>query len=232
MSSNIQTACVEIKTIAENTAGTPTQKLIAVLAALGVDKTADLARIIGVTERAIQKAKTNSSSANSSSEANHSSPETNSSSRTPVRLANSSSVARVEDTYFPSNLVSTVASEEVKCSEVLLRSDEPKRKKEAQGSRLDRDWQLPDGWRDWTRVTFPQTTAERVVAEADTFRDYWISAPGQKGRKADWEATWRNWCRRNLATAPLRPNAQPPPLSASAARTARMRALLHEGSPT
>jgi len=203
MSSNIQTACVEIKTIAENTAGTPTQKLIAVLAALGVDKTADLARIIGVTERAIQKAKTNSSS-----------------------------VARVEDTYFPSNLVSTVASEEVKCSEVLLRSDEPKRKKEAQGSRLDRDWQLPDGWRDWTRVTFPQTTAERVVAEADTFRDYWISAPGQKGRKADWEATWRNWCRRNLATAPLRPNAQPPPLSASAARTARMRALLHEGSPT
>jgi hypothetical protein len=28
------------------------------------------------------------------------------------------------------------------------------------------------------------------------FIDYWIAQPGQKGVKSDWEATWRNWMRR------------------------------------
>lgn len=27
------------------------------------------------------------------------------------------------------------------------------------------------------------------------FRDHWLAAPGQKGVKLDWEATWRKWCR-------------------------------------
>ena len=27
------------------------------------------------------------------------------------------------------------------------------------------------------------------------FRDYWVAAPGQKGCKLDWFATWRNWVR-------------------------------------
>jgi hypothetical protein len=30
----------------------------------------------------------------------------------------------------------------------------------------------------------------------EAFCDYWHSAPGAKGRKRDWEATWRNWMRR------------------------------------
>ena len=141
----------------------------------------------------------------------------------------SSSCARVEDNNITNYLEPTVV--EVKCSEVLLRADAPKPKREAQGTRLDREWSLPESWRTWSRTTFPQTTAERVTTEAETFRDYWISAPGQRGRKADWEATWRNWCRKAFATGPLRPNAQPPPMSAAAARTARMRAILREGSP-
>lgn len=29
-----------------------------------------------------------------------------------------------------------------------------------------------------------------------TFLDYWLGCPGQKGVKADWDATWRVWCRR------------------------------------
>jgi hypothetical protein len=32
--------------------------------------------------------------------------------------------------------------------------------------------------------------------EWERFRDYWIAQPGQKGVKADWQATWRNWIRR------------------------------------
>lgn len=31
---------------------------------------------------------------------------------------------------------------------------------------------------------------------ADTFRDYWLGQPGQKGVKLDWHATWKNWVRR------------------------------------
>ncbi len=31
---------------------------------------------------------------------------------------------------------------------------------------------------------------------ADEFRDYWIAKTGQGAVKADWSATWRNWCRR------------------------------------
>jgi len=31
--------------------------------------------------------------------------------------------------------------------------------------------------------------------EANKFRDYWTAQPGAKGVKANWQATWRNWCR-------------------------------------
>ena len=31
---------------------------------------------------------------------------------------------------------------------------------------------------------------------ADEFRDYWIAKTGQGATKADWSATFRNWCRR------------------------------------
>lgn len=59
---------------------------------------------------------------------------------------------------------------------------------------------LPDGW-------FPSRTPGNENAEAghdqawlqrelDRFRDYWAAQPGQRGRKADWDATWRNWVRK------------------------------------
>lgn len=47
----------QIKTIVVKTKGTPTQKLLAILIAAGVENTAELADLIGVQQRAIQKAK-------------------------------------------------------------------------------------------------------------------------------------------------------------------------------
>ena len=38
-------------------------------------------------------------------------------------------------------------------------------------------------------------TAERARFEADNFKDFWTSKPGQAGKKLDWPATWRNWVR-------------------------------------
>lgn len=37
---------------------------------------------------------------------------------------------------------------------------------------------------------------EQSRREAERFRDWALSAPGQKGMKQDWPATWRNWARR------------------------------------
>ena len=45
--------------------------------------------------------------------------------------------------------------------------------------------------------------ARRVQDEADRFRDYWI---GTGKPMADWEATWRNWIRRNNSIQGSRSN--------------------------
>lgn len=62
------------------------------------------------------------------------------------------------------------------------------------GKRLDEGWQLPNEWGQWAYGL--GMTREEILAQADAFRDYWVAVPGAKGRKADWQATWRNWCRR------------------------------------
>ena len=54
------------------------------------------------------------------------------------------------------------------------------------------DWTLPQELAEWAlaeRPGFP------VVLEAAKFRDHWHAQSGQKGVKADWPATWRNWVR-------------------------------------
>ena len=38
-------------------------------------------------------------------------------------------------------------------------------------------------------------THETVRSEADKFRDHWHGKAGRDATKADWQATWRNWCR-------------------------------------
>ena len=65
-------------------------------------------------------------------------------------------------------------------------------KKEPQGSRLTLE-ELPDEWYFECRRIQPKADPHKVFEE---FRDHWISQPGAKGRKSDWTATWRNWCRR------------------------------------
>ena len=55
------------------------------------------------------------------------------------------------------------------------------------------DWLLPAPWRAWATTERPDLD---ITAVADRFRDHWLAKPGKDGRKADWEATWRNWIRR------------------------------------
>ncbi|HKV00326.1 MAG TPA: DUF1376 domain-containing protein [Vineibacter sp.] len=58
------------------------------------------------------------------------------------------------------------------------------------GTRLAPDWRPSDTERAFAAgLGFD---AEQVAAE---FRDYWHAVPGQRGRKLDWAATFRNRCR-------------------------------------
>lgn len=66
----------------------------------------------------------------------------------------------------------------------------------ARAFRLPSDWQLPQAWADWAIAEQPSWTPEGVRRVADSFRDYWTAKGGADARKVDWEATWRNWVRR------------------------------------
>lgn len=67
----------------------------------------------------------------------------------------------------------------------------------SRGTRLPRgkDWKLPKEWGIESHKAYNPPKGF-IVEEAAKFRDHWIAQPGMKGRKTDWEATWRNWMRK------------------------------------
>lgn len=65
-------------------------------------------------------------------------------------------------------------------------------------TRLADGWQLPKAWGEWALGEFPHWTADVVRLEAQKFADHFRAMPGKDGRKADWNATWRNWCRNDI----------------------------------
>lgn len=73
-------------------------------------------------------------------------------------------------------------------------NDPVERKKPARGTRLPPDW--------WPNADLLAYAAERgwsgarLNDEIENFRDYWHAAPGSKGVKADWNATFRTWIRK------------------------------------
>lgn len=71
----------------------------------------------------------------------------------------------------------------------------------ARGTRLPTDWLLPKAWGDWALKEFPGWNKDQVRGIADKFRDHWIALSGSKAVKADWFATWRNWCRNESVPA-------------------------------
>ncbi|MGO2959288.1 MAG: DUF1376 domain-containing protein [Acetobacter sp.] len=91
-----------------------------------------------------------------------------------------------------------------------LRSDIPPvtpptpEKPDPRGTRLLAGWEPTDEMR-----LFAMSLNLNPTPIGEQFRDYWLGAAGAKGRKADWLATWRSWCRREAektrgAITPLR----------------------------
>lgn len=60
------------------------------------------------------------------------------------------------------------------------------------GTRMPEPFDITDEMRDWARTSTPLCGPR----DHEAFRDYWRGAPGAKGRKVDWFATWKNWMRR------------------------------------
>lgn len=60
------------------------------------------------------------------------------------------------------------------------------------GSRLPADWVMTDEMEAFCKAERPDLVPSEVACR---FSDYWHGVAGQKGRKADWLATWRNWVR-------------------------------------
>jgi hypothetical protein len=75
----------------------------------------------------------------------------------------------------------------------LIPEDVGRKKSPAKRSQRLKHVQLPTEWRTWAMVNAPDVDADHTW---EVFADYWRAQPGQKGVKADWLATWRNWVRR------------------------------------
>jgi hypothetical protein len=67
---------------------------------------------------------------------------------------------------------------------------------------------LPDAWIP-DEPGFEGATQQTLAK----FRDYWRAQPGARGRKTDWQATWRNWCRRDAESRTRAPPAKTSHLS-------------------
>jgi hypothetical protein len=80
-------------------------------------------------------------------------------------------------------------------SEVISAEKSPAPK--LQGKALPKDWKLPKAWGEWAVNERPDLSDDQIRKIADEFKDYWLSIANQaKAKRADWEATWRNWIRK------------------------------------
>ncbi len=88
-----------------------------------------------------------------------------------------------------------------------LRSASPKGAT-ALGKFLPEDWEPSEA--DWAYAV--QELGSRLLAERERekFRDYWFGRSGAGGRKRNWSATWRNWCRKAAETINPNTGLKPP----------------------
>lgn len=64
------------------------------------------------------------------------------------------------------------------------------------GTSLPKDWVLPKSWGEWALQEKKELSKDDIRKIAENFKDYWLANANQaKSKKADWEATWRNWVR-------------------------------------
>ena len=63
------------------------------------------------------------------------------------------------------------------------------------GTRLPLDFVLSESWGEWALQEQKTWSPEHCRMVGEKFKDHWRAAPGSRGVKLDWQATWRNWVR-------------------------------------
>lgn len=77
----------------------------------------------------------------------------------------------------------------------VVQEREPRAKR---ATRIPEPFPITDPMRTWATTECPDVD---IDWEHANFVDYWRAAPGAKGTKNDWGATWRNWMRRTATNA-------------------------------
>jgi hypothetical protein len=81
----------------------------------------------------------------------------------------------------------------------------------SKGKVLPSDWVLPKAWGEWALQNKPEFNAEQIRAISEIFKDHWIANSNQaNAKKSDWEATWRNWVRKQTAPPVITDKTQKP----------------------
>ena len=79
-----------------------------------------------------------------------------------------------------------------------MRSDEMKKTSSSSGSQQPKAKRLPADWSpsapliEWANREHPNVDLDHETAK---FSDYWPAQGGARGRKVDWDLTWKNWIR-------------------------------------
>ena len=81
-------------------------------------------------------------------------------------------------------------------TETEAEAEVKKKRTATRGARLPADWKPNAELVAWSKTERPDLDLRKVFEE---FKDYWSSVPGLKGVKLDWDATWRNWVRKQTA---------------------------------
>ena len=92
---------------------------------------------------------------------------------------------------------------------------------DARGTRLEPSW-----YPSLESQLVAQNLGLDVQATVLEFRDYWIAVPGPKGRKLNWEATYRNRCREIAARRQSRSTSSSEPVNLEARQKRRL--LFHD----
>jgi hypothetical protein len=99
------------------------------------------------------------------------------------------------------------------------------RKRSATATRLPADFELTE-----QRRAIAKTENLDPEREFAKFADYWRASSGATARKHDWDATWRNWCRKAQDMKP-RSNGAVRKTHTPAPTTAELEALEAAGKP-
>lgn len=76
------------------------------------------------------------------------------------------------------------------------------KEKVKRATRLQEDWTLPEAWLLWAKQISGK--GDQVIVRCSVrFKDHFLAAPGQKGVKQSWQATWRNWVREDISRGKL-----------------------------